>query len=115
MTRSFFDTNVLLYLFDRDEPEKKARAQEVFEGEVEAERATVSTQVLQEFYVNATRTLRRPLPPEIAEVSVERARSSPRAVPRLSRPVTLLLAFDLVPGFLEVLDHLPPVRLVSHL
>jgi len=70
LTRSFFDTNVLLYLFDRDEPEKKTRAQEVFESEVETERAAVSTQVLQEFYVNATRKLRRPLPPEIAEARV---------------------------------------------
>lgn len=70
MTRAFFDTNVLLYLFDLDEPEKKARAQEVFEGEVVAERAAVSTQVLQEFYVNATRKLRRPLSPEIAEARV---------------------------------------------
>ena len=68
--RSFFDTNVLLYLFDLDEPEKRARAQEIFAREAEADRVVVSTQVLQEFYVNATRKLGRPLPPEIAEERV---------------------------------------------
>ena len=44
MSRSFFDTNVLLYLFDNSVPEKKARAQEVFSEEVEAGRAVLSTQ-----------------------------------------------------------------------
>ncbi len=70
MTRSFFDTNVLVYLFDNSEPEKKARAQEVFEREVEAGRAALSTQVLQEFYVNTTRKLASPLPSEVAEARV---------------------------------------------
>lgn len=70
MSRSFFDTNVLLYLFDDSVPEKKARAQEVFSGEVEAGRAVLSTQILQEFYVNATRKLAEPLPVEVAEAQV---------------------------------------------
>ena len=70
MTRSFFDTNVLLYMYDDDAPEKKATALEVFEREVEAGRAALSTQVLQEFYVNATRKLERPLSPERAEARV---------------------------------------------
>ncbi len=70
MTRSFFDTNVLLYLFDNSEPEKKSRAQEVTEQEIQANRAVLSTQVLQEFYVNATRKLASPLPPEVAEARV---------------------------------------------
>lgn len=70
MTRSFFDTNVLLYLYDDDFPEKKARALEVFEEEVGADRAVLSTQVLQEFYVNATRKLARPLSPGRAEARV---------------------------------------------
>jgi predicted nucleic acid-binding protein len=70
VSRSFFDTNVLLYLFDNSVPEKKARAQEVFSAEAEAGRAVLSTQVLQEFYVNATRKLAEPLPVEIAEAQV---------------------------------------------
>ena len=70
MRRSFFDTNVLLYLFDNGEPDKKAAAQELIEKEVEADRASLSTQVLQEFYVNVTRKLAFPLSPEEAGARV---------------------------------------------
>lgn len=70
MSRSFFDTNVLLYLFDASVPEKKARAQEVFSREAEAGRVVLSTQTLQEFYVNATRKLAEPLPLEVAAEQV---------------------------------------------
>ena len=70
MSRSFFDTNVLLYLFDNSVPAKKGRAQEIFYEEVEAGRAVLSTQVLQEFYVNATRKLAEPLSAEVAEAQV---------------------------------------------
>lgn len=70
MSRSFFDTNVLLYLFDNAVPQKKARAQEVFFEEAQAGRAVLSTQVLQEFYVNATRKLAEPLPAEVARAQV---------------------------------------------
>lgn len=70
MSRSFFDTNVLLYLFDNREPDKKAAAQELIQKEVEADRASLSTQVLQEFYVNATRKLAFPLSPEEAGARV---------------------------------------------
>ena len=71
MSRSFFDTNVLLYLFDESVPGKKARAQEVFSEEAEAGRVVLSTQVLQEFYVNVTRKLAEPLTPEVAKAQVE--------------------------------------------
>src|SRR5215203_5680220 len=70
MSRSFLHTNVLLYLFDNSVPKKKARAQEVFSEEVEAGRIVLSTQILQEFYVNATRKLAEPLPVEVAEAQV---------------------------------------------
>ncbi len=70
MRISFFDTNVLVYMYDDDEPEKKSRALAVFEEEIQAGRATISTQVLQEFYVNAVRKLRTPLSPERAEARV---------------------------------------------
>ena len=41
VSRSFFDTNVLVYLFDDSVPEKKARAQEVFSEQAEAGRAVL--------------------------------------------------------------------------
>lgn len=70
MTRSFFDTNVLVYLFDNRDPGKKIRAQEVFARESEAGRAVLSTQVLQEFYWAVTRKLASALPAEVAEERV---------------------------------------------
>lgn len=64
--KAFFDTNLLVYLFDADAPSKQARAREVLDREVRAGRAVLSTQVLQEFYVTVTRKLGRPLAPDVA-------------------------------------------------
>ena len=68
--RTFFDTNILVYLFDADADDKKARASARFETEVSVGRALLSTQVLQEFYVVVTRKLSVPLEPETAEAVV---------------------------------------------
>jgi predicted nucleic acid-binding protein len=70
VSRSFFDTNVLVYLFDNRDPGKKIRAQQVFAEESERGRAVLSTQVLQEFYWAVTRKLATPLPEEVAEERV---------------------------------------------
>jgi predicted nucleic acid-binding protein len=66
--RAFVDTNVLVYLFDRDAPDKRARARRLL-AELGG-RAVVSTQVLQEFFVSVTRKLARPLPEDEAEAAV---------------------------------------------
>lgn len=66
----FFDTNILVYLFDQDAPDKRDRAKLLFQQEVEAGRFVASTQVLQEFYVAATRKLAVPLPVADAEEAV---------------------------------------------
>ena len=61
----FLDTNILLYSIstDRDEKAKRAVATELLAGRDNA----LSVQVLQEFYVQATRSTRRDaLPDEIA-------------------------------------------------
>jgi predicted nucleic acid-binding protein len=68
--RVFFDTNVLVYLFDADDPVKKELACARFEAEASAGRALLSTQVLQEFYVSVTRKLSVPLEPETAEAII---------------------------------------------
>jgi predicted nucleic acid-binding protein len=65
---TFLDTNVLVYLFDRDTPDRQKRAQEVVE--TLGAQAVVSTQVLQEFYVTVTRKLARPLSEADAEAAV---------------------------------------------
>jgi len=68
--RSFFDTNILVYLFDQDNPDKKKRAQNLLEREAAAGRALLSTQVLQEFYVTVTRKIAVPIDAEEAEEAV---------------------------------------------
>jgi predicted nucleic acid-binding protein len=73
----FLDTNVLVYLFDFDEPAKKTIAEGIF-GEYTEIR--LSTQVLQEFYVTVTRKLGRPMPPEQALTVVEQFQTYPVAV-----------------------------------
>src|SRR5712692_5502110 len=52
---AFFDTNVLVYLFDRTVAAKQKRAQALL-SEL-APSIVISTQVLQEFYVTVTRKL----------------------------------------------------------
>ncbi|MFC1580590.1 PIN domain-containing protein [Thermodesulfobacteriota bacterium] len=65
--RTFFDTNIFVYLYDADSVDKKDRARDLFETEATAGRIVLSTQVLQEFYVVVTRKLGMPLDPEAAE------------------------------------------------
>lgn len=60
--RTFFDTNILVYLFDADSPDKQASAHELFAEQGRSGRIVLSSQVLQEFYVTVTRKLARPLP-----------------------------------------------------
>lgn len=60
--RTFVDTNVLIYAHDVDAGRKHDIAKAVLR-ELWVERTGIlSTQVLQEFYVNATRKIRTPLP-----------------------------------------------------
>ncbi|MEX2540626.1 MAG: PIN domain-containing protein [Trueperaceae bacterium] len=70
--RTFFDTNVLVYLFDESSPDKKRTAQELFHRHATADALLLSTQVLQEFYVTVTRKLADPLPPTDAVDVVRR-------------------------------------------
>ncbi len=67
--RSFFDTNVLVYTDDHDAPEKQARALELWERARLDGSGAVSTQVLQEYFVVATRKLG--VPTGIARRKVE--------------------------------------------
>ena len=60
--RVFVDSNVLIYAHDLDAGDKHLRAVEVVRGLWEHRNGIVSTQVLQEFYVNVTRKIPEPLP-----------------------------------------------------
>jgi predicted nucleic acid-binding protein len=58
---SFVDTNILVYAEDRDAKAKHAVARDLILKLWEDREGVVSVQVLQEFYVNATRKLKKPL------------------------------------------------------
>ena len=68
--KRFFDTNVLVYLFDADSPDKRRKARALFQKHAEAGDILLSTQVLQEFYVAVTRKLARPLDAGVAAEAV---------------------------------------------
>jgi len=55
--RSFLDTNVLVYTDDADSPDKQTRALALYDSCHSRRQAVVSTQVLQEYFVTATRKL----------------------------------------------------------
>jgi predicted nucleic acid-binding protein len=68
--KAFLDTNVLIYVFDHDDPVKTQRAQAVLEHARPGELA-LSPQVMGEFFVTATRKLARPLEPATASEALE--------------------------------------------
>ena len=53
----FLDTNVLVYAQDADAPDKRQRSRALIAAVVAAGSGVISTQVLQEFYVTATRKM----------------------------------------------------------
>ena len=68
--RAFLDTNVLVYVFDHDEPEKAQLAKELLE-QAKSDELALSAQVLGEFYVTVTRKLKRPLEAPLAAQAIE--------------------------------------------
>ena len=61
--RIFVDTNVLIYAHDLDADRKHAIASDLLKNLWEEETGLLSTQVIQEFYVNITRKIPHPLTP----------------------------------------------------
>jgi predicted nucleic acid-binding protein len=59
--RTFVDTNVLIYAHDADEPAKRDIANRLLQELWEERTGVLSPQVLQEFYINVTRKIARPL------------------------------------------------------
>jgi len=57
MPKAFLDTNVLAYAADCSLPDKQSRARSLLRELAENSTGVVSTQVLQEFYVTATKKL----------------------------------------------------------
>jgi predicted nucleic acid-binding protein len=68
---SFVDTNILIYAEDRDAKEKHQVARDLVVGLWDSRDGVLSVQVLQEFFVNATRKLAKPLSSSKARAIVE--------------------------------------------
>ncbi len=60
--RAFVDTNILVYAHDTTTGSKHQRARELVESLWSTRGGVISTQVLQELYVNVRRKVRSPLP-----------------------------------------------------
>jgi predicted nucleic acid-binding protein len=86
----FFDSNILVYLFEGGSPAKQARAREILERHTRAGETLLSTQVLQEFYVAVTRKLATPLPPDVALEALRELAIMP--VVRVDTPLILSAA-----------------------
>ena len=59
--KSFVDSNILIYANDKDEPAKQKLAIQVLDELWVKNSGVLSVQVLQEFYYNITRKIRKPL------------------------------------------------------
>lgn len=71
LRREFVDTNVLVYAHDVSAGSKHTRAKHLLAALWAGGNGCLSTQVLQEFYVNITRKVPRPLSQEIARQRIE--------------------------------------------
>jgi len=63
--RVFLDSNILVYAQDAGSPDKQRKSREVIAALVESGDGVISTQVVQEFYVTATRKIG--VPPLVAK------------------------------------------------
>ena len=66
----FFDTNILVYVFDRSSPQKRELARGLLKDHAADGDILLSTQVLQEFYVTVTRKFKPPLDSGEAEHAI---------------------------------------------
>lgn len=94
MTAKYFvDTNVIVYAHDRSEPQKQQRALEILEYLSSNNRGAISTQILSEFFVTATRKITIPLTVRDAYAQIE---AFSRSWPILS--ITSLIVLEAARG-----------------
>lgn len=68
--RAFLDTNVLVCMYDRGAPAKRATARQLVRSGIERGTLVISVQVLGEFFTTMTRRIPNPLSAEEAEQEV---------------------------------------------
>lgn len=92
MSTEFVDTNVLLYAYDPSAGRRHERALALVSALGRSRTGALSVQVLQEFYVNATRKVPRPLAPAAAR---ERLRVLSRWPVHMPSPHDVIVAAEL--------------------
>lgn len=70
--KRLIDTNILVYAYDLSEPEKQQKALKAIDRLVALNNGVISSQVLSEFFVTATKKIPEPLTLEEAEQRVVR-------------------------------------------
>jgi predicted nucleic acid-binding protein len=70
-SETFIDSNVLIYAFDDSDERKRAVANHVLSELWLEDSGTLSVQVLQEFYFNITRKIRKPIAKSEAHAVVD--------------------------------------------
>ncbi len=73
--KSFVDTNILIYAYDLDAGAKHKQAADLIRRLWENGGGVLSTQVLQEFYVNVTQKIPQPIPLAIARGIIDTYRA----------------------------------------
>jgi predicted nucleic acid-binding protein len=71
IAKTFIDTNILIYAYDLDAGPKRLVAAQLLRELWEQRNGVVSPQVLQEFYVNVTRKIAKPLTRKMARTVVD--------------------------------------------
>jgi len=71
LTRTFIDSNILIYAFDESDSTKHFRANQALLELWSEDAGAVSVQVLQEFYWNVTRKIRVPLAKSAAQKVID--------------------------------------------
>jgi len=90
--RILVDTNILVYAYDLDAGEKRAKALEIVERLWDAGNGVLTTQVLAEFFVTITRRVKQPLPLAEARQIIEDYQAE--WVTFATTPETVLRAVD---------------------
>ena len=69
--RVLLDTNILVYAYDKHEPEKQIKAQDILKTAIKEDSAILSAQILGEFFVVVTRRIKEPLSINDAEKIID--------------------------------------------
>ena len=72
----FFDTNIIVYLFDKSEEKKHTQAKKIFIASLQDATSYISNQVINEFIVIASQKIENPIPLNHIRKNLEFLRTS---------------------------------------